>query len=247
MATAYAREEFDLSQEVSAFAKWENKAWPYVFKATLVVRNLAGGIPSDQDIARAWIKTRLKTDDSQLEAQVAEVMAERNVSRDAAVEEISRVKHLVGFKADKDKGLFVEGRQLKACIKEGAMVALAAGKFVDGSGKPKDRWGLTKKGTQGFMAEHIQVEEDRLYLGRMEPDVVEQSFPKNPRTQQTGIQYMEIVEKAYIHATISSDWPFTDQEWAMILLTAGKQGFGASRSQGHGKFVVTEFKQIELG
>ena len=86
------------------------------------------------------------------------------------------------------------------------------------------------------------VVEDTLQLDVTKPSRILQSFPKNPRTGQTGIQYTEVIDEASFDFTIISDHKFTDQEWAMLWLTGEQQGIGASRSQGFGRYEVTRWE-----
>ena len=219
----------------SAFAHYTDRAWPHRFNGTITVRNMAGGVPSDPRVAEGWLKTKLTDNrDDLIRDLVAQTMVERGVTADEATELVDINKHLNGFKRN-DQGLYFEGRQLKAAIKEAASVARATDKL-------KSRWGSTSKGVLGFVAEHIMVVEDKLPLGVTEPTGVLQSFPKNPRTGQTGIQYTEFIEVAEFDFTVISDYAFTDEEWAMLWLTGEQQGIGASRSQGFGRYEVTRWE-----
>ncbi len=88
------------------------------------------------------------TDDLALETAVAEIFAADPTRTDAdvaaeAVEPMAD-KHVNGFRRD-EHGLFVEGRQLKAGIKEAASVARAAGKLPA-------KFGLTNKGILAYIA-----------------------------------------------------------------------------------------------
>lgn len=219
----------------SAFASYTNTAWPHRYNATITVTNLAGGVPTDPRVAEGWLRTKLTDKDDLIRDLVAQTMVERGITADEAATEVDKLKHLNGFKRD-EHGLYIEGRQLKAAIKEAAGVARATDKL-------KMKWGTTNKGVLGFVAEHIMVVEDRLHLGVDAPTTVMQSFPKNPRTGQTGIQYTEIIDKASFDCTIIADHKFTDQEWAMLWLTGEQQGIGASRSQGFGRYEVTRWEQ----
>ncbi len=221
----------------NVFADYQDEAYPWQFAVTLHIDRILGGIPSDPHVAEGWIRTKLGTDkDEIIRDLVNKTMEERGISAEEATKEVNLSKHLNGFKRDED-GLFIEGRQVKSAIKEAASVALAAAKL-------ETRYGITNKGVLSFVAEHIIVVEDRIYLGAAEPAGVLQSFPKNPITKQTGIQYTEYVDDTEVSFTVISDWPFSEQEWAMIWLTGGQQGLGASRSQGYGRYRVTEFRQL---
>lgn len=148
-------------------------------------------------------------------------------------------RHVNGFKRD-EEGLFIEGRQLKAAIKEAASVAVAGGKLRARG------WGTTNKGIQGFLAEHVVVVEDKLHLGVMEPSGVHQRFIHKTlpgRGRISAIHYEEYVEDATIDFTVRTDFDFDERDWAMIWLTGGEQGIGASRSQGFGRYEVTAWER----
>lgn len=212
----------------SVFAKYESKSYPHRYRGEMIVTCIAGGTPTDSNVAEAWLRTKLADSDDLIREAVAEVMAERGVTAEEATAIVSTNKHLNGFKRD-ETGLYIEGRQLKACIKEAASVAMAAGKL------PR-KWGATNKGVKSYVAEHIFVVEDRLHLGVQQPTGVLQRFVHTFRG--TGIQYEEYVENAKVPFTIESDHKFSDAEWAELWLTAERQGIGASRSQGFGRFTV---------
>lgn len=220
----------------SAFASYTAAAWPYRFAATISVRNLAGGVPTDPRVAEGWLKTKLADKDDVIRDLVAQTMVERGITADQAASEVDKLKHLNGFKRN-EGGLYIEGRQLKAAIKEAAGVARATDKL-------KAKWGTTNKGVLGFVAEHVMVVEDVLQLGVDEPSRVLQSFPKNPRTGQTGIQYTEVVDAAVFDCTVIADHEFREEEWAMLWLTGEQQGLGASRSQGFGRYEVTHWEAV---
>lgn len=216
---------------MSAFAKYETKNYPHRFTISLSVATIAGGTPTDPKVAEGFLKTKLAAKDDLIREAVAEIMIERGVTADEAVGIVNTNKHLNGFKRD-ELGLYIEGRQLKACIKEAANVAMSVGKLPA-------RWGNTKKGILGFVSEHIFVVEDRLHLGVSEPTGIMQRFVHTFRG--AGIQYEEYIEDAKITATIETDYDFKEEEWAALWLTAQRQGIGATRSQGFGRFVVTDW------
>jgi len=223
---------------VSAFGKYIPKAYPYRYEGTLLVGRIAGGTPTDPKVAEGWIRTKLgEQSDDLIRAQVAETMVERGVSAEEAVELVNTNRHLNGFKRDQS-GLYIEGRQLKAAIKEAASVAGAAGKI------PLKSWGKTNKGLIGWVAEHVCVVEDKLPLGVTEPTGIAQRFVHTFRG--TGIQYEEYVDNAEIDFTITTDHEFTEEQWAMIWLTGQEQGIGATRSQGYGRYTVTRWESVPL-
>lgn len=220
----------------SVFASYEKKAWPHRFAGTMHVGTIAGGTPTDEKVAEAWLRTKLADSDDLIREAVATTMVERGITAEEAVKQVDSLKHLNGFKRD-ERGLYIEGRQLKAAIKEAANVAGSAGKLPTGK-----VWGATKKGLLGFIAEHIFVVEDRLHLGVNEPSGIMQRFVHTFRG--TGIQYEEYVEDAKVSFTVVSDHDFTDEQWAMLWLTGERQGIGASRSQGFGRYEITSWERI---
>lgn len=225
----------------SVFASYQQKAWPYRFAGALQVATIAGGIPTDDKVAEAWLRTKLADKDDLIREAVAKTMVERGIDAEEAAKEVDSLKHLNGFKRDPEHGLYIEGRQLKAGLKEAVNIAANAGKITaKGWGKPdNDNY---KKGIKAWFPEHVFVLEDRLYLGVTEPTGIVQRFVHTPRG--TGIQYEEYVEDAKISFTVVTDHQFTDEQWAMIWLTGEQQGIGASRSQGFGRYEVTGWERL---
>ena len=221
---------------MSAFAEYRQKAWPFRFAATLHVGTIAGGTPTDPKVAEGWLRTKLGDKDDLIREAVAQTMVERGVDAEAAAKEVDNLKHLNGFKRD-ENGLYIEGRQAKAAIKEAASVAGASGKL------PLKKWGMTGKGLLGYISEHVFVLEDRLHLGVTEPTGIVQRFVHTWRG--SGIQYEEYVENAEITMTVVTDHDFTAEQWAMLWLTGEQQGIGASRSQGFGRYEVTSWERLK--
>ncbi len=223
----------------SVFEKFRDQAWPYKYAATLHARNIVGGTPTDPKVGENFIRSKLKGSEDLIRETVAALIVERGIDAEKAAEEADKLKHLNGFKRD-DQGLYIEGRQVKAAIKEAVNVAYATDKILNKAGK--NSWGRTSKGIHGFVAEHVCVPEDRVYLGREEADVVLQKFVHTFRG--SGIQYEECMVDADLAFTVECDFEFTDEFWAMVWLTGEQQGIGASRSQGFGRYVVTRWDRL---
>lgn len=221
----------------SVFAKYSNDMYPYRFNGSLLVGRIAGGTPTDPKVAEGWLRTKLGADkDDLIRQMVADVMVDRGVTADEATEIVNANKNLNGFKRD-ENGLFIEGRQLKAALKEAASVAVAAGKLT-GRG-----WGKTNKGLLSYLAEHVFVVEEKLHLGVSEPTGVAQRFVHTFRG--SGIQYEEYVDDAKLDFTVMADHDFSEKEWAAIWTAGEQQGIGASRSQGYGRYLVTRWERIK--
>lgn len=220
---------------MSVFADYRNKSYPIHFSGTLHVCRIVGGVPTDSNVAEAWLRSKLTNTDDEIREAVARTMVERGVTADEATALVNTQKHLNGFKRD-ENGLYIEGRQLKAALKEAASVAMAAGK-LNARG-----WGKTNKGLLSYLAEHVFVVEDRLHLGVAEASGVMQRFIHTFRG--SGIQYEEYVDDAKLDFTLITDHDFSHDEWAAIWTTGEQQGIGASRSQGYGRYEVTRWDKV---
>ncbi len=217
----------------SVFARFQPVMFPFRFTGSLLVGTIAGGTPTDPKVAEGWLKTKLGLDkDDQIRAMVAETMVERGITADEAVKAVDENKHLNGFRRD-EQGLYIEGRQLKAALKEAASCAVAAGKLNSRG------WGKTNKGLLSYLAEHVFVVEDRLHLGVTEATGINQRFVHTFRG--SGIQYEEYVTDAKVDFTVMADHDFSETEWAAIWTSGEQQGIGASRSQGYGRYEVTRW------
>jgi len=226
----------------NVFAKFYPKAYPHMYACELTVDKLVGGTPTNKKVAEAWLAAKLQTDDQELiQRAAAEVMLERNIPLDEAIKFINIDRNLSGFRFD-DVGLYFEGRCVKAAIKEAANIRW-----------PKGRWGPTNKGTQGFFAEHVFVQEDRLYLNMTRDEFIKraenedgcgimQSFVHTWRGN--GISYKEYVENVKLRFTVATDFLFTDEEFGLLWLTGGQQGTGTSRSQGYGRYEVSSWEKL---
>lgn len=221
----------------SVFAKFQPEMFPYRFAGQLVVGTIAGGTPTDPKVAEGWLRTKLAPKDDLIRDMVAEVMVERGVTADEAAGIVDTNKHLNGFRRDPEHGLYIEGRQLKAALKEAASCAVAAGKLGARG------WGKTNKGLLSYLAEHVFVVEDRLYLGVAQPTGINQRFVHTFRG--SGIQYEEYVTDAKVDFTVMCDHDFSEKEWAAIWTSGEQQGIGASRSQGYGRYEVTRWDRIK--
>lgn len=225
----------------TVFDRYIDKQYPFRFNCTLLVSQIAGGTPTDPKVAEAWLRTKLADKDDLIREQVAQIMVEMGVSADEAAQLADSNRHLNGFKRNSEGLLFIEGRQLKACLKEAASVAANAGRISSkGWGNPDNK--NYAKGLKSWFPEHVFVVEHELSLGVEEPTRVVQRFVHT--RNGNGIQYEQVVENAEINCTIETDYEFTDEQWATIWLTAERQGIGASRSQGYGRFEVVRWEPV---
>lgn len=235
----------------SVFEDLIPESYPFRFDVQLTLANLVGGVPSDPKVAEGWIRTKLgdTEDDARIAELVAQTMKERNLSQDEAVAEVNKFKNLNGFKRTSNGTLYVEGRQVKAMLKESVSIAVAAKKIT------MIGWGETRKWLTKYFPEHVfvldvaipiyQMDEDDKLVPVKDPTGIHQQFVHTHRG--SAIQYQEYVDDPIINLTIISDHPFTRKEWGMIMTTAEMNGLGASRSQGYGTFSVTKWENKSTG
>ena len=226
---------------MSVFDKYEKDVYQYNWHVELLIANIHGGVPSNPNVAKGWLKTKFKDKDEQIIELVQATMIERGLdpdediddtTLDGLLDEAVKMRQLSGFYRHPDTGeLCIRGRHVKAMIKEAANIAYA-----------KDRWGPTNKGTRSFFAEHVFVAEDWIPLGRSAPDGVDQRFVHTWRGD--GIQYDEYVEDAKISFTVLTDYKFTAKEWGKLWVIAQHNGLGAARSQGYGTFSVERWDAV---
>jgi hypothetical protein len=220
----------------SVFEKLVPQSYPYQFDAALYLPIILGGIPSDPRVAEGWLRTKIQDTDQRIQDMVAETMVARNVDAEQALTIVNNLRNLNGFKrggpehGEHEGELYVEGRQLKAALKEAVSVAVGA-KKIEQKG-----WGATKKFLTNFLPEHVFVVERELWLGVNEPTGVTQQFVHTHRG--SSIQYQEFVKDATLEFSVVSDWDFDDEEWALIWTTGEFNGLGASRSQGYGTYEI---------
>ena len=238
------------THDKSVFAS--KSVWKWRYAMSIHLHTLTGGTPSDPNVAKAWLTTRLGGEDARnqmLMSRLQQVITERMAASpkltqeevtDAALNELAQ--NVNGFKRTPEGHLFIEGRTLKAMIKEATSIGL-------GSGVVPARLGLTKKGAPGFVIEHVMVEEDTVVLTRdgvpiSAPDEIQQSFVHTWRG--SGIDHSEVLHDVDASFTLIADLDLEDL-FPIIFSLSEQNGLGARRSQGSGKFVTTAFDRIDTG
>lgn len=227
----------------SIFADIAEKTFDKQYHAELLVHEIHGGIPTDPNKAAGWIASKMGLKDEMLRDMVVKTMEERGTIEAATTEdvtdaasEVSDLKQLNGFKRSDDGVLVIEGRQVKAMLKEAASIAVA------GDHLPSRGWGKTNKGLLNFLAEHIFVLEDKIPLGVVDPSGISQRFVHTWRG--SGIQYEEYVTDAKVEFTVVTDYEWPEKFWPTVWVIAEKNGLGASRSTGVGTFEVQAWDQL---
>src|SRR5262249_55796322 len=99
-----------------------------------------------------------------------------------------------------------------------------------------------------FLPEHVFVVEERLHLGVTDPEHDER-LRINERFVHThngsSIAVEEVVEDVEFEFTVVSDWDFPAKTWATLWTVGQKQGIGAVRSQGFGRYIVTKWEKTQ--
>ena len=176
-------------------------------------------------------------------------MEEKIKENDERIVEISErvadLKNTVGFKFD-ENGLYIEGRAIKAAIKESANIMFGG-----------ERAGPTRKGFKNYVAERIVVVEDKVYLNRTEPDGVETftghvTGPQGPRSTLTRYEYVEkpiltfhLKELKLMQKSKHGTAALTEDQWEQLFVSMEVPGIGAIRSQQFGRFETVEFTKID--
>jgi hypothetical protein len=198
---------------------------------------VVGGIPASDETIKAWLQAKLgelRTDE--------EIAAEADMTF-AEVYKSEEEARSTTFKTDAEGRLVLEGRCVKAMLKEAGQ-RLGLGKPVKG-GRPSLKQDLH---------EALHVDEDMIPLRladgtwAMAPTGYDERpihvmGPKGPRT---SIKRTAYVEGASIGWTcrILKCVHLKEANLKEILAFGQDLGLGADRSQGHGKFTVTDFEAL---
>jgi hypothetical protein len=224
---------------MSVFDDFKNRIYSQSYRATLLVSELHGGVPMNPEVARKWLEIRLTGDEeylANLQAQVVtELGIDQNLTDDELLDEMTRRNNLNGFKRTESEELYIEGRQVKAMLKEAVSIAVAGG-HLNGRG-----WGKTNKGLKSFMSEHLFITEKRIGLGVSEPTGVHQRFVST--WKGTGIQMEEYVQDAKASFSVLTDHDWPKDFWPTIWVIAEENGLGAARAMGFGTFEVIDWTE----
>ena len=218
-----------------------------------------GGTPKDPKIIMGWIKTRMGIDElEELRRQTILTMTENGLDalgEDMTLEKIESMtldeiikagekfaasRQTNGFKIDPDIGLYLEGRTVKAMVKECVNILYAG-----------ERWLKSQipvgKGPKSAVAERVFVDPDKIALGVREPSGVDLfiGHTNGPKGPQSNLTYYEYVTGAVLdfEVKILRDFMTIDQ-WAELWTQAEDNGLGALRSQGFGRFDIEAWEPV---
>lgn len=225
---------------VSVFARQQETLFQE-YRVRLEFRDrIYGGCPSDPKIIEGWLRSKAGISvETEVQQAVLRTLRElgHDIDPDATYEQVSEAIREVAderqvnrFKTD-DDGLYVEGRQVKAMLKECCNIMFAG-----------ERWGRTKKGPRNFLAERIFVKPDRIHLGALAPSGIDTFVchtvgRDGPRSSLNAVEYVVHPTVEFVVWSLNNE--VTEDQWASIWVAAQENGLGARRSQQGGQFDVT--------
>lgn len=218
------------------------------YRVDFTFRNLImGGTPKRPDVIEAWLRKNTGvTDADELLMMTRRTLTEQGIEtpEDATIDDmiaaskaLAMERNTNGFKLRPDVGLYIETRQIKAGLKECVNILFAG-----------ERWGRTFKGPKNYLAERVYVEGDIVPLDRAQPDGIEMIIGhiNGPQGEKSTLTYHEYVRQASCSFVVASlEDCIEPQQWAAILQLSMENGFGALRSQGHGRYDVTAMTRLK--
>lgn len=236
------------------------KTDPYTYyRAELRFKHLVvGGIPSDKSVIEGWLRSRLELDDAAIVELIEQTVQERGVmTPDEAIEEVMKsdlAPSVNGFKRDDNGELCIEGRIVKAALKEWSNSAYPGTEFPGKAkiaayknAKGQDVAPL-KKGLMRYLAEAVIVDDVLIGLGVKEPTRVEERI-KHVMTQQgprSSINRVEVVEQPTVSFTVKVRDDFLPPEaWGRIWAVGEGIGLGSDRGRSDGQFELTAWEKLK--
>lgn len=222
---------------------------PTTYRATLRFRDLiVGGVPSDKSVIEGWIRARMALGDAAIQDLVDQTASERGVLTPTEAVDLIMASPLApsvnGFKRHPDTGeLCIEGRQVKAALKEWANSAYPG---TDFPGKPTG----VKKGLMRYLAEAVHVPDLLIPLGVTEPTRSEErikhiKFSRGDTGPRSCINRVEVVERPTITFQVQVRDDFLpDKAWARIWTVGESIGLGADRGRSDGTFELQGWEKL---
>jgi hypothetical protein len=211
------------------------------YRVRLLVKELVGGCPKDPEMIKGWIGATCKEASQEERAKIVDAKVE---ALPQVVEEELEATGTT-FLVDKECGLYLEGRQLKAMLKEAANIMRSS---VPSKKKEGERGVAALKSK---MADHVFVEENKVFLNRQKVDKTTQRpihIEDGPRGPRSAIKVSDIVENVEIEFTVRRlrHGEVTEEALYLCLNYCENLGLGADRSQGYGKFQVQDVQKLTL-
>jgi hypothetical protein len=229
------------------------------YEATLTFTGrLVGGSPGDPELVEGWLKANLGiSDEDQLREWTRRHLAEvtgidpstaTDEEINQALESHAREKKAQVFKRTPDGHPYVEGRHIKAMLKEATNIAFPQGEFKWGRYQGRTGNTVGGKAPKSYLAERVWVPEQP-YVVADDSDGFDLAIGhlKDWRGEtRSTIGYYEYCTRPVFSFTLEVlDDCIEHGQWRRIFQTAERNGFGARRSQGAGDFVVTGWEKLD--
>lgn len=218
---------------------------------------VVGGTPSNARMIEGWIRTKMGvTQEAEVRALTKQTLIDLGVDPEVfdddadedvrfetlqqASEMLAKHSNTTMFKRDTD-GLYLEGRVVKAMLKETVNVLFAG----------TDPWGkhgsYRGKGARNATAEWVFIADDHISLGVREPSGVDLSIGhiSGPQGKRSTLSYYEYVDGATIQFDVLVLKDRVEvKHWPEIWRYCQESGLGAKRSQGMGQFDVLAWERL---
>ena len=195
------------------------------YRVVLKVRDrVVGGIPKRADLIEPWLAGR------GVPPSAVPEMAEQ-VKEEVITEETERV--WTTFKGNDEEGFFIEGRQIKAMLKDATRGAQASKKVP----------GLLSKIKHG-----MEITPARIVLSDKISGAEEKPISViTARGPRTSLKRFDFITQPRVVFDILVGSPDLTKDVLRFLLEYAEQfeGIGASVSQGEGKFDIETFEEVE--
>lgn len=215
------------------------------FKATLQFRNwVVGGQPKDPKALREMLMRRAGAGAEELLRHDLIRLAQEldiEIQPDMPLEDLEKLTAAKatrtgnGFFFD-EKGLYLGSYQIKAAFREVCNIAFGG-----------ERWGKTKKGAKGYLAERLFVEPEKIHLGRLEPDGISQKTgvitgQQGKRSIVTQFEYCDRPEISF-DVRVDKDAKELLDAIPQLWVRMQDNGLGAMRSSGFGTFDLLRWEE----
>lgn len=232
---------------MNLFEKHKKSGWnPFdTYKVQIHLHDIVGGIPRNPELIEAWIKAGSK----KMSQEERERIRDTHVDKLGEVADEKREKQGIGFHRMDDGQLCIEGRQVKAMLKEAANIIKDT---VPTGRKDKDKPVVGIAQLKSKTADQVFITEEFIPLGRTEPDAVEEK-PIHVDTAmgpRDSIKVYEICRDVNVEFVVRRHKGMGKKavpEAALLaILDYGQNvGLGADRSQGRGTFEVVNVEKIK--
>lgn len=231
---------------MSLWEQHQSSGWnPFkTYRVEIEVECLVGGKPATTEMVEAWVSATCKKKSDDERQRIVEAHLEQ---LDETTDEVKDKQSNVFGRVNGQ--LVIEGRQLKAMLKEAANIIkdVAPGRLNRKTGKEE-------KGIHNFrskMADQVFVTEETIPLDRTEPDEINER-PIHVMTAQgprSSIKRTERVLGARIAFTVKRRYGagegVPEKALLAVLDYAQSIGLGAERSLGRGKFRVLSVEKVD--